>query len=107
MGMSWNRHSARVTKSKRWKGLRIEALRRDGFACVQCGDRGDLEVDHVQPVRSAPERSFDLTNLQSLCAACHARKTRIEIGLGRPDPERDAWKALLRDMQPDPSSNKE
>lgn len=107
MGLTWNRHSARVIKSRRWKGLRLEALRRDGFACVECGESGDLEVDHIQPVRKAPERSFDLTNLQSLCAACHARKTRIEIGLGRPDPERDAWKSLLQDMQPNLSSNKE
>ncbi len=105
MGMTWNRHSAAVTKSRRWKGLRMQALRRDGFACVQCGARNDLEVDHVQPVRSAPERAFDLTNLQCLCPACHSRKTRLEIGLGKDDPERNAWKNLLRDMQRNPSSN--
>ncbi|WP_235451337.1 HNH endonuclease [Gemmobacter sp. LW-1] len=83
----------------------MQALRRDGFACVQCGARNDLEVDHVQPVRSAPERAFDLTNLQCLCPACHSRKTRLEIGLGKDDPERNAWKNLLRDMQRNPSSN--
>ena len=93
----YHRHSAKVTRSKRWKALRLEALRRDGWRCAQCGARGRLEVDHIEPVRSAPERAFDLGNLQCLCPACHARKTRIEIGLGRPDPAREAWKKLVRE----------
>ncbi len=79
--------------------MRLLAKRRDGFKCVQCGERGRLEVDHVKPIRDggAP---YDLDNLQSLCPACHARKTRMEIGLGREDPERDKWKALLKDFIP-------
>lgn len=103
--MRWDRKSAAVIKTRRWKGLRLEALRRDGWKCVKCGARGRLEVDHVAPVRLAPDRAFDLTNLQSLCPSCHARKTRIEIGLGRPDPKREAWKKLLLDMRRNPSSN--
>lgn len=95
----WDRHSAAVIRSPRWKALRLQALRRDGWKCVQCGARGRLEVDHRVPVRSAPDRAFDLTNLQCLCPGCHSRKTRMEIGLGREDPKRDAWKTLLRDMQ--------
>lgn len=107
MGVSrWNRHSAAVIRTKRWKALRLEALRRDGWACVQCGAKGRLEVDHIKPVRTAPDRAFDLTNLQCLCPACHARKTRLEIGLGREDPERDAWKSLLRDMRHQPVEQK-
>ena len=102
---TWTRHSASVTRTRRWKALRIEALRRDGFACVTCGARHDLEIDHVQPVRDAPDRAFDLTNLQTLCPACHARKTRLEIGLGKIDPKREAWKTLLQDMQRNPSSD--
>ncbi|MCY1126025.1 HNH endonuclease [Frigidibacter sp. RF13] len=97
MGVNrWTRHSAPIIRTKRWKRLRYEALRRDGFACVSCGARGRLEVDHREPVRTAPERSFDLTNLQSLCVACHARKTRAEIGMGETDPARMAWKTLVR-----------
>ena len=97
MGLKdYRRHSAKVTRSRRWKGLRLEALRRDGFACVTCGARGRLEVDHIMPVRDRPDLGFDLANLQTLCGSCHARKTRIEIGLGRDDPAREAWKDLLR-----------
>lgn len=92
----YQRHSAKVTRSRRWKGLRLEALRRDGFACVKCGAHGRLEVDHILPVRDRPDLGFVLSNLQSLCGSCHSRKTRLEIGLGRDDPAREAWKDLLR-----------
>lgn len=94
------RHSAKVTKSTRWKALRVQALERDGWRCVQCGERRGLEVDHVKAVRTNPELSFDLSNLQCLCGRCHSRKTRIEIGLGRPDPKREAWKSLVRELSP-------
>ncbi|MFW5655477.1 MAG: HNH endonuclease signature motif containing protein [Roseicyclus sp.] len=48
-------------------------------------------MDHIAPLRDggAP---FDLGNLQTLCPACHARKTRIEVGMGQPNPAREAWK---------------
>jgi len=94
----YKRHSARVIRTMRWKALRVQALERDGWACVQCGERRRLEVDHVLPVRDRPDLSYSLGNLQTLCGRCHSRKTRIEIGLGRPDPKREAWKKLVRDM---------
>ena len=90
------RHSARVTRTARWRALRMQALDRDGWACVQCDERRRLEVDHILPVRTRPDLSFALDNLQCLCGRCHARKTRLEIGLGRPDPAREAWKKLVR-----------
>jgi 5-methylcytosine-specific restriction endonuclease McrA len=38
-------------------------------------------VDHIVPVREAPDRAFDQTNLQSMCAACHnGAKQREERG---------------------------
>ncbi|WP_035355585.1 HNH endonuclease signature motif containing protein [Edaphobacter aggregans] len=33
------------------------------------------DVDHVEPIRMAPERRLDMINLQSLCRACHRVKT--------------------------------
>lgn len=93
------RHGSAIYRTNQWKAVRLLAKRRDGFKCVQCGERGRLEVDHKVPIRDggAP---YDLDNLQSLCPKCHARKTRMEIGLGREDPERDRWKALLKDFIP-------
>lgn len=96
---AYHRHSARVTRSRRWKALRWEALRRDGFACRVCGARRDLEVDHIESVRTHPELSFDLANLQTLCRRHHSAKTRAELGLGRPDPRREAWASAVRDLR--------
>lgn len=45
-------------------------------------------MDHVVPVRVAPDRRLDPTNLRTLCAPCHARKTAREdggFGNARPD----------------------
>jgi 5-methylcytosine-specific restriction endonuclease McrA len=105
--MRWQRHSERITRTRRWKALRLQALRRDGWACVQCGARTGLEVDHIEPVRAAPERAFDLDNLQTLCGRCHARKTRLEVGHPPLSPERRKWRDLLRDMQHDQSSKED
>lgn len=93
------RHSRAVTKSRRWKALRLAALRRDQFKCAHCGARGRLEVDHVKPVREARELAFTLANLQSLCGACHARKTRIECGHAPPSPERIAWREAVKQLE--------
>ena len=105
MGLKdYKRHSARITRTARWKALRQEALRRDGWCCVRCPERRRLEVDHILPVKTHPELAFALSNLQCLCGPCHSRKTRIEIGLGRPDPKRDAWKKLVRETHRTPEA---
>jgi 5-methylcytosine-specific restriction endonuclease McrA len=96
MGMNWHRPSRAATSDRRWPALRLAAKRRDGFRCVKCGARGRLEVDHIKPQRTHPELSFDLTNLQSLCAACHTAKTRIECGHAPLDPKRQAWRDFVR-----------
>lgn len=103
MGMkrTHRRYSKRVTATRRWQVLRQAILERDGWACVSCGiRRGRLEVDHIQPVRTHPELSFDPGNLQSLCSPCHSRKTRQECG-HRPansSPARDAWGKAVADL---------
>lgn len=85
-----------IYSSPRWKSVRFLAKKRDGFRCVECGASGRLEVDHRKPLRSAPELAFDLENLQTLCIACHARKTRREVGLDVQSPDRKAWSDLLK-----------
>jgi 5-methylcytosine-specific restriction endonuclease McrA len=85
-------HGKVVYDSRRWRALRYEVLRRDGFACTVCGARGRLEVDHVLPVKHAPDRAYDLTNLQSLCPCCHTQKTRRELGQPQLAPARLEWR---------------
>lgn len=36
------------------------------------------EVDHIVSIFDAPSRAYDLSNTQSLCKSCHARKTGQE-----------------------------
>ena len=97
MGLiKYDRHSAKVLGSARWKVVRLAAKRRDDFKCVKCKARGRLEVDHIKPVRTHPELSFDLTNLQTLCKPCHSAKTKIECGFGNEiSPARAAWRELV------------
>jgi len=98
MGLRYDRFGNSVYRSPRWKSLRFQAKRRDGFKCMECGAAGRLEVDHIKPVRTHPELAYELSNLQCLCPSCHARKTRIEVGIAEIDPARAAWKELVRDL---------
>ena len=91
------RHSRHITRGPRWKALRVQALQRDGWKCVRCGEKVGLEVDHILPVRDRPDLAYDLDNLQTLCGRDHARKTRIEIGLKPLSKERQQWRTLLRE----------
>ncbi|WP_375210773.1 HNH endonuclease [Hyphococcus sp.] len=49
-------------------------------------------------MRDAPELAFDLSNLQSLCARCHGAKTRLEVGLPPPNPDRLAWREAVNQL---------
>lgn len=97
--MGVKRHGTWVYRDARWPVLRTETKRRDGWKCVQCGSRYRLEVDHIEPVRDAPDRAFDPDNLQTLCGPCHGRKTRLECGHKPLPPDRQEWRKLLQDMQ--------
>ena len=53
-------------------------LTRDAFACVDCGRIDQTNhADHVVPIAQDGER-YSMANGQTLCAACHARKTLRE-----------------------------
>lgn len=104
----YRRYSRPVLKTKRWQVLRQEVLERDNWQCVKCGTRrGRLEVDHVRPVRNAPDRAFDKRNLQSLCGPCHTKKTRVECGHPEPSPERRAWASAVASMTATSTRQKE
>jgi 5-methylcytosine-specific restriction endonuclease McrA len=91
------RHSKTVTSTRRWQTVRHAVLERDGWKCVECGGR--LEVDHIKPVRSNPELSFDPGNCQALCGPCHTRKTRIEIGHKPMSKPRQDWRKSVSELE--------
>ncbi|GHA11352.1 hypothetical protein GCM10007989_02070 [Devosia pacifica] len=64
-----------------WRKLRDRHLAGSPL-CVECLASEIVEVavdvDHITPIRLAPERRLDPTNLQSLCRRHHNEKTRAE-----------------------------
>ena len=41
---------------------------------MRCGNKNQLEVDHVKPRKNYPELELDIDNLQILCRDCNLRK---------------------------------
>lgn len=66
-----------------WKRLRLRILQRDLFACQECKRAGRItlvgtsgHVDHIIPREQGG--GDEESNLQTLCAPCHSRKTATE-----------------------------
>lgn len=75
----WEAHHERheytaMYNTVRWRTLRAEHLRRYPD-CVRCGEPG-TSVDHIVPHRGDEALAYDASNLQTLCARCHAVKSR-------------------------------
>ena len=79
---------------RRWAAVRRHVFERDGYRCRHCGKAGRLECDHVQPLPRGGD-PYDVAGCQTLCRACHIRKTAGENE--RPWPGRDAWRDLVRE----------
>ena len=73
--------AARGYCSKSHRAWRLAVLTRDAWTCCDCrrvcGGPKEAQADHVVPVRKGGER-YDLANGQTLCIACHGRKTHRE-----------------------------
>lgn len=69
--------------TRRWEKERAAFLRAHPL-CAECGRQGRTraasQVDHIWPHRGDPGLFWDQGNWQSLCAACHSRKTAAEDG---------------------------
>mgnify|MGYP003345949436 CR=1 FL=1 len=67
--------------SAEWRALRARILVRDACRCRACSrvvNGKAAHVDHVVPLEDGGTDHPD--NLQTLCEACHGRKTRAEQG---------------------------
>jgi 5-methylcytosine-specific restriction protein A len=57
--------------SPQWRALRLQALERDRWRCVVCGQSvagsGAARVDHIRPRKQHPELELVLGNLRTLC----------------------------------------
>ena len=94
-----SKNAARGTTKERgyagtWKALRLMVLRRDMYVCQECLRREGrteraVDVDHIIAM-SAGGAARDMNNLESLCRACHNKKTRAENKSGRLAPDTPA-----------------
>jgi 5-methylcytosine-specific restriction protein A len=94
-------YDARVSSARRgygwrWQQVRLDHLRREPL-CRTCHAQGRLipgeHVDHIIP--KSEGGSDDERNLQSLCAACHNRKTHAERRAPRRAREEEGGLASL------------
>lgn len=69
-----------IYKTARWQKLRLHKLALNPW-CEECDKKGIVmvatDVDHIAPIVDGGAH-YDLANLQSLCHACHSRKTVLE-----------------------------
>jgi hypothetical protein len=54
--------------SSDWQRIRRERLQKDGFRCVRCARRHELQVHHLTYERLGHERIDDLV---TVCVRCH------------------------------------
>jgi 5-methylcytosine-specific restriction protein A len=60
-----------------WARLRRQVFTRDGYTCKDCQlVTAYPHCDHIIPHRADKAKFFDINNLQTMCGACHGRKTQ-------------------------------
>jgi hypothetical protein len=65
-----------------WQTLRYAAKEKYGLICMKCGkteDEAVIHVDHIEPVSLYPEKAYDFSNLQILCAQCNIKKSNKDF----------------------------
>lgn len=79
----YSKESSKRYNNKEWRKFRALKLQESPY-CVECFANGilndqHLEIDHIKPVTGIEDPTFyDLNATQTLCKACHSRKTMRE-----------------------------
>ena len=77
------------------KRIRVEVLRRDGWACQRCGTRRNIEIHH----RDRNHKNNQLTNLVPLCRdRCHPLADGRFWPSKRFRMQRDEWRQYVRSL---------
>jgi len=66
-------------RDPRWQKKRLEVMERDGFGCVNCGERGrELHVNHKFYRDQLKPWEYENCELETLCDNCHKRATAAQ-----------------------------
>ena len=76
-----SRDPLRIYSFREWRAFREAVLVARPF-CVDCGAPA-TDVDHLIPVREAPERALDPSNVAPRCHRDHSRRTSREHSWNR------------------------
>jgi 5-methylcytosine-specific restriction protein A len=89
--------------TKAWRCARTAALKRDNGMCCDCMDKYKMGVGvhpnratlvhHIQSIEDRPDLTLILSNLRSLCDACH-NKRHPEKGSGRQEAPRTRMRVI-------------
>ena len=87
----------RARRSRRYRRRRRQLLATEPLCRLCDGESRTVaaaELDHIVPAARAPERFWDVTNVQPVCRAHHEQKTAAEHGPAE-TPARAAWRQRL------------
>lgn len=62
-----------IRNSFEYKLWRTAVFERDDYTCIECGEIGYVEADHIKPFAHYPELRFAIDNGRTLCKSCHKK----------------------------------
>jgi 5-methylcytosine-specific restriction endonuclease McrA len=60
--------------TSRWKRFADDVKRRDGYKCIQCGCKDNLQVHHKLYYQHRSPWDYTIDLLETLCGSCHKMK---------------------------------
>jgi hypothetical protein len=59
--------------SQRYRKWRTGVFERDGFRCVECGAKKDIQAHHIKSWKKNKELRYVISNGVTLCRCCHLK----------------------------------
>jgi hypothetical protein len=87
----------RIRSSIEYHDWRMSIFKRDNFQCQNCGNKNNIQADHIKPISLFPKLIFDLNNGRTLCKECH--KKTLTYGGGAQTSKRKIKDKVVNDYK--------